>query len=52
MSTHKCPLCGTFGTLWNKKPKVFICPNCYSIYSPFGIVLEVEKENEGIETCS
>jgi hypothetical protein len=44
MSQSRCHLCGTYGKIWDKKPDVFICPNCYSIFSEFGIVLESKKE--------
>lgn len=40
----KCPLCGTFGKLWHKEPQVFACPNCSSLFSEFGIVLEPQEE--------
>ncbi len=40
----RCPLCGTTGKLWHKDPKAFRCPNCFAIFSPFGMVLETEKE--------
>lgn len=42
---NKCPLCGTPGKLWHKNPETFRCPNCMSIFSEFGMVLEVESEN-------
>ena len=41
---HKCPMCGTMGIVWNKKPEAFQCPNCFSIYSEFGMVMEIENE--------
>jgi hypothetical protein len=40
----KCPMCGTVGKIWHKNPVVFRCPNCSSIYSDYGLVLEAEKE--------
>lgn len=39
-----CPLCGTRGRPWNREPKVFRCPHCSSIFSPYGMVLETENE--------
>ncbi len=48
MFQNKCPVCGTIGRIWNKKtakdPEVFLCPNCYSLYSEFGMVLESQRE--------
>ena len=41
---NRCPLCGTVGKLWHKSPETFRCPNCMSIFSEFGMVLEVESE--------
>jgi hypothetical protein len=38
-------MCGTFGKLWKEDPNVFRCPNCASIFSEFGIVIEAEKED-------
>ncbi len=40
----RCPLCGTVGKVWNKDPEVFKCPNCLSIFSNYGLVLESENE--------
>jgi tRNA(Ile2) C34 agmatinyltransferase TiaS len=45
---NKCPLCGTSGRLWNRNPEAFRCPNCLSIFSPFGMVLETETDNVSI----
>ena len=44
MAKEKCPLCGTKGRVWNRKPEVFRCPNCLSVYSEFGLVVEAGKE--------
>lgn len=44
MMDVNCPMCNTAGKMWNKDPIVFRCPNCSSIYSNFGIILEAEKE--------
>jgi len=44
MFKGKCPLCGTSGKIWKKNPQVFICPNCKSIFSDFGLILESEKD--------
>ena len=43
-SNGKCPMCGTAGKLWHKEPRVFECPNCASLYSRFGLVMEAKKE--------
>ncbi len=43
-SPFKCPRCGTNGKLWKKNPDIFICPNCSTIYSNYGTVLEPEEE--------
>ncbi len=40
----RCPVCGTSGRIWNREPEVFRCPNCSSVFSKFGIVLESERE--------
>ncbi|MBI4173209.1 MAG: hypothetical protein HY519_00645 [Candidatus Aenigmarchaeota archaeon] len=40
----KCPLCGTCGKLWHKEPAAFMCPNCDSVYSEFGIVIDSQKD--------
>lgn len=42
---NRCPLCGTVGRLWHHDPETFRCPNCSSIFSPFGMVLETESEH-------
>lgn len=44
MFTEKCPLCGTKGKVWNEKPEAWQCPNCSSIYSRFGLIVETETE--------
>jgi rubredoxin len=44
--SEKCHICGTKGKLWNKDPEVWQCPNCATIFSKFGIVLEAENEPE------
>jgi len=41
-----CPICGTNGKRWNKKPEVFMCPNCASLFSRFGFVLEPDIEQD------
>jgi ribosomal protein L37AE/L43A len=46
MFSEKCPVCGTHGKIWNKSPEVWKCPNCSSIFSQFGLVIEAEKEAE------
>ena len=45
-----CPLCGTRGRLWHSNPDVFRCPNCSSIFSEFGMVLESEAEHLNLWT--
>jgi hypothetical protein len=44
MFSDRCPLCGTTGKVWNRDPEVFVCPNCSSFYSKFGLVMEPQKE--------
>ncbi len=40
-----CPVCGTKGRKnWNGESDVFECPNCFSVFSKFGIVAEARKE--------
>jgi rubredoxin len=46
MFNEKCPLCNTHGRLWNKEPEAWLCPNCSSIFSQFGLVVESEREVE------
>ncbi len=41
----KCPVCGTPGREWNKRPQAFKCPNCMSIYSEFCMILESEADS-------
>jgi hypothetical protein len=41
---EKCPLCGTLGKVWNRKPEAFLCPKCSTFFSKFGVVLEMESE--------
>lgn len=41
---EKCPLCGTSGRSWHKDPVAFRCPNCFAIFSEFGLILESELE--------
>lgn len=45
MVDNKCPICGTLGRVWHKNPQTFRCPNCSSIYSEFGMIIEIENEN-------
>jgi len=40
----KCPLCGTMGEKWDIDEQMFRCPNCSSVYSEFGLVLDSMKE--------
>ena len=44
MFQGKCPLCGTGGRKWTE-PEIFRCPNCLSIFSDFGVVLEAKKSD-------
>ena len=44
--SENCHGCGTKGKLWNKKPEVWQCPNCLSMFSKFGVVVETETEQE------
>ncbi len=44
---NRCPSCGIAGKLWKKKPEVYRCPSCSTIFNEFGVVsLGVEKEME------
>lgn len=55
MLKRHCPHCGTFGKPWNKKPEAFICPNCLSVFSEFGIIAQPdfeEHEDELISSCN
>lgn len=49
-SDYRCPVCGTSGKLWNRKPEAFICPKCYTFFSKFGLVLESEEEPKELWT--
>lgn len=49
---NKCPLCGTFGKEWKEDPQILVCPNCDSVYSEFGIVLESQKEKDIMNLCN
>ena len=49
MISKKCPMCGTTGRLWNRKPEAFICPKCYTFFSRFGLILEAEIESDHVE---
>ncbi|MEE9323765.1 MAG: hypothetical protein V3U72_04430 [Candidatus Aenigmarchaeota archaeon] len=44
ISGYRCPMCGTSGKIWNKKPEAFVCPKCFTFFSIFGVVLETEEE--------
>ena len=44
MFSSKCPLCGTPGSLWHKQPEAFMCPNCDTIYSKYGLVFEADAD--------
>jgi len=44
MFRDNCPLCGTKGKNWKGENDVFVCPNCSSIYSKFGMVIEAQKD--------
>lgn len=43
---NRCPICGTNGQEWSRKPAVFMCPHCSSMYSEFGLVLTPKEEQE------
>ena len=45
-----CPRCGTAGKLWHRKPEVFRCTSCSSLFSRFGFVVEAEQEHEHNES--
>jgi len=44
MHKDRCPMCGARGRVWNKKPEVFRCISCLSIFSEFGLVVESGRE--------
>ena len=44
MLKDKCPLCGTRGKIWNREPDAFRCPNCMSVFSEFGLIIESDRE--------
>lgn len=44
MFRDNCPLCQTPGKVWHKEPEAFKCPNCFSIYSRFGLIMEAQKQ--------
>ena len=48
MFKDKCPMCGTFGRNWNKEPEAFICPNCMSVFTEFGIIIDSENTTDDI----
>ncbi len=43
---RRCPACGIKGKLWKRKPEVFICPTCSSVFNEFGVVLESQMEKQ------
>ncbi len=43
---RRCPNCGVKGKLWRRKPNVYICPNCKTFFSDFGIVLSSRVREE------
>jgi len=45
MFKDKCPLCGTSGKAWKKDPEVFSCPNCSSLFSRFGLVIDPRQDD-------
>jgi ribosomal protein L37AE/L43A len=47
---RRCPNCGVKGKIWRRKPDVFVCPNCNTFFSEFGIVLELFKKEEDVPT--
>jgi hypothetical protein len=44
MIKERCPLCGARGRVWHKRPEVFRCPSCMSVYSEFGFIVESGRE--------
>jgi len=46
MFQDRCPVCGTQGKPWDKDPDVKVCPNCATLFSEFGLVLESQKEQQ------
>lgn len=44
ISGKRCPACGITGKIWKKKPEVFICPICETIFNEFGFVTEPQQK--------
>lgn len=34
----RCPSCGVVGKNWKRKPTVFVCPLCNTIFNEFGLI--------------
>lgn len=44
VSKNRCPNCGVVGKYWKKKPEVFICPVCETIFNEFMLVKSPKME--------
>lgn len=42
----KCPMCNINGRLWDKEDEIFQCPNCSTLFSRFGLLLDNHKNPE------
>lgn len=40
---NKCPACGVSGNVWKRKPELFICPSCNTIFHEFGLLFQGMK---------
>lgn len=43
MFSNTCPFCGVKGRKWHREPEAFMCPNCRSIFSKFGVIAGKEE---------
>lgn len=41
-----CPSCGTTGKNVKKKPDMFSCPKCNTIFNEFGIISQMNIEED------
>ncbi len=45
ISENRCPNCGVVGKSWKKKPEVFLCPLCSTIFNEFGLVAQGQQQD-------
>ncbi len=41
----KCPSCGVSGKVWKKKPELYICPSCNTIFHEFGLLFQGARQD-------